>query len=216
MAGKAQDPVPRFEAKVDRQEGGCWVWVGALNNGGYGRFRVDNREVLAHRWSYEHFVGEIPDGLHIDHLCRTTACVNPEHLEPVTHRENVLRGIAGERMRTGVCGRGHDLTDPEVGYTTAKGALGCRACNRELSNEGYHRRKASLVLLEVRDMNGHVRRCDAKCVRSTASRCTCICGGRHHGIGDEAAKALSPEELDVARRTLVLGEGEHVQLRIGA
>lgn len=70
----------------------CWVWTGAKQSAGYGALRVDGRVVLAHRHAYEQAVGPIPAGLQLDHLCRVTDCVNPEHLEPVTNRENVLRG----------------------------------------------------------------------------------------------------------------------------
>ena len=85
----------RFWAKVS---GGdvttCWEWQGSLRHGtGYGDFRVDTpRRELAHRWAYEHLRAEIPDHLEIDHLCRNRACVNPWHLEPVTHRVNMQRG----------------------------------------------------------------------------------------------------------------------------
>lgn len=74
---------------------GCWIWTAGVGNHGYGRLRKrvgDNTiEILAHRYSYERFVGPIPDGLTIDHLCRVRRCVNPMHLEPVTRAENTLR-----------------------------------------------------------------------------------------------------------------------------
>lgn len=86
------DPERRFWAKVDKS-GGCWVWTGACNSDGYGNFLFEGANWRAHRWSYERLVGPIPDGLVIDHLCCVTRCVNPAHLEPVTHLENVRRGI---------------------------------------------------------------------------------------------------------------------------
>jgi hypothetical protein len=73
---------------------GCWLWVGSLR-GGYGRVRFNGKLVEAHRLSYEHHVGKIPDGLVIDHLCRNRSCINPEHLEVVTEAENIRRGNQG-------------------------------------------------------------------------------------------------------------------------
>lgn len=86
-------PIQRFWAKVDLPSGdGCWAWTAGSTTEGYGRLWVDGRFVYPHRFSYEHFIGPIPDGHDIDHLCRNHACVRPDHLEPVTRRENLLRG----------------------------------------------------------------------------------------------------------------------------
>ncbi|WP_338185886.1 HNH endonuclease signature motif containing protein [Jatrophihabitans sp.] len=89
------DDEARFLQYVD-QSGPCWTWTGVRHRTrGYGRFYVGGRGgryVQAHRWSYEHFVGPIPDGLEIDHLCAVTSCVNPAHLEAVTPDENKRRG----------------------------------------------------------------------------------------------------------------------------
>lgn len=84
----------RLMAYVERTDAGCWRWTGRLSSAGYGETSGERHgvKVLAHRVSYETFVGPIPDGLHIDHLCRNRACINPEHLEPVTLQENLRRG----------------------------------------------------------------------------------------------------------------------------
>lgn len=85
----------RFWAKVDRRDGGdCWPWLGTTTSTGYGLFGVprEDRTVGAHRYAYELVVGPIPTGLELDHLCRVRNCVNPAHLEPVTHAENLRRG----------------------------------------------------------------------------------------------------------------------------
>jgi hypothetical protein len=103
----AQDEAARFWSKVTKSPNpdGCWTWTGARTTDGYGRFSITvepgrYRHVKAHRWSYEHTIGPIPDGLTIDHhdqRCRNRACVNPDHLEPVTRTENIRRAAAHRR-----------------------------------------------------------------------------------------------------------------------
>lgn len=109
-------PEQRFWPKVDATAT-CWLWTASLDSSGYGIFHVDGRMLKAHRWAYEHFRGPIPKGLHIDHLCRRRACVNPAHLEPVSHQENM------RRARRTHCRRGHELT-PENTYIIRT----CKAC----------------------------------------------------------------------------------------
>ena len=86
--------------KVHITPNGCHQWTAYCGENGYGRFYLDGRGLLAHRWSYERHVGPIPHGLQIDHLCRNRGCVNPEHLEPVTPSENVRRGTAPNLARS--------------------------------------------------------------------------------------------------------------------
>jgi hypothetical protein len=91
----------RFWARVDVAD--CWVWTGARTDGGYGSYRYSNdpnvSAALAHRWSWQHLVGAIPADLELDHVCRNRACVNPDHLEPVTGSVNVRRGAGVARAR---------------------------------------------------------------------------------------------------------------------
>ena len=92
------DPLENFMAKINLGGGAdyCWIWEAAKVRG-YGAIRVKGRTTYAHRFAYEQLVGPIPDGLELDHLCRIPACCNPAHLEPVTHAENVRRGITSRR-----------------------------------------------------------------------------------------------------------------------
>lgn len=92
------DLASRFWLRVHKTDD-CWLWTSTLRRG-YGRFWIaPGRFVPAHRFAYELLVGPIPEGLELDHLCRNPACVNPAHLDPVTHRENVRRGKRGATWR---------------------------------------------------------------------------------------------------------------------
>lgn len=111
VAARESPPHERFWFYVYRGDG-CWLWRGALTGSGYGLFFNGRRSVGAHRFSYELHNGAIPDGLHLDHLCRTPACVNPAHLEPVTSQINTLRGVgpSAENAVKTHCPRGHKYT----------------------------------------------------------------------------------------------------------
>lgn len=90
---------------------------------------MEQRLLYAHRASYEMFVGPIPEGLHLDHLCRVTLCVRPGHLEPVTLRENTLRGRAGDYQRAKThCPSGHEYTEENM-FNSPKGHRICKPCN---------------------------------------------------------------------------------------
>lgn len=128
--GKRQPLHERLFAHSELAPDGCRVWTGYRTPDGYGRMTVNGATQGAHRVAYELFVGAIPKGLVIDHLCRNRACVNPLHLEVVTNRENILRGEghAAQNARKTHCIRGHDLTDPKNTYTW--GTRECRLCAR--------------------------------------------------------------------------------------
>lgn len=135
-------PAQRFFAKVDRTDS-CWLWTGALQPEGYGRFAPGDtlRRSLAHRWSYEFHVGPIPEGLTIDHLCRVRACVNPAHLEPVTLEENARRG--NRNVDKPRCIRGHEFT-PENTYSppSRPQIRDCKTC-RQVRRVEYRARRAA-------------------------------------------------------------------------
>lgn len=90
-----QQTIPaRFAEKIVVTESGCWAWQGEMNRNGYGRVRIKGRRMMVHRVLYERLVAPIREGLLLDHLCRNRNCCNPQHMEPVTPRENTLRGEA--------------------------------------------------------------------------------------------------------------------------
>ena len=94
------DSDKRFHATLIKDPGGCWLWPGHASRGGYVRASFDGVRWLVHRWAYQRFVASIPDGLVVDHLCRVRNCVNPEHLEAVTHKENIRRSLPQRGPRT--------------------------------------------------------------------------------------------------------------------
>ena len=136
-----------FWAKV-QPTGFCWDWIARTTKDGYGLFHVDRfgHTRVAHRIAYTLLVGEIPEGLELDHLCRNKACVNPDHLEPVTQQVNRDRVpfvnlpgglppwvVSGKNV-TGFCKHGHEYTDENT-YVYPDGRTECRTCKRG------HRRK---------------------------------------------------------------------------
>ena len=138
------DPLVRFNARLRiDSDTGCWVWFGGRTSRGYGHFRVDGRYATTHRWAYEHLVGPIPEGLEIDHLCRNHSCANPAHLEPVTHKENVLRGRAPTAINAAKthCTRGHEFVPSNIIWRDGRH---CKACRR-VDNREYMRRVRAAV-----------------------------------------------------------------------
>lgn len=142
-----RDPVVRFWSKVNKTDG-CWLWTGATDGDGrYGAFQYEGRVQRAHRVAYMLTVGPIPDGMTLDHLCRTTLCVRPDHLDPVTHRTNVLRGeapSAANALKTH-CPKGHAYDEANT-YIQATGGRMCKTCAREkgaAAQRRYRERKRS-------------------------------------------------------------------------
>ncbi len=120
----------------------CIEWLGPTING-YGRFCNRGRRVMAHRWAYESEVGPVPDGMELDHLCRNRGCVNHDHLEPVTARENVRRGIGptADNARKTHCPRGHLLSGSNLvpSLLNKTGRRSCLECTRRQAREGKRR-----------------------------------------------------------------------------
>lgn len=117
----------RFWAKVNKTAS-CFEWTAYRNADGYGIFAG----VGAHLWAYRHFIGPVPDGCELDHLCSNRACVRLDHLDPVPHRENVLRGngLAAQQARQTHCKHGHEFT-PENTRVRANRKRDCLTCERE-------------------------------------------------------------------------------------
>ena len=137
----------RFWSKVNR--GGlneCWEWSAGVGWNQYGRFWCNGKTLKAHRVSYEMLVGPIPKGLTIDHLCSNPRCVNPAHMEPVTMRENVMRGDtpAARNASKTSCVNGHPFDETNT-YITSLGNRFCRACNKERSRRYRSYKKEQLA-----------------------------------------------------------------------
>src|SRR3990167_1867066 len=123
----------RFWSKVMKQDNGCWIWIGCKVRGGYGRFAMTQkiRNKMAHRISYEDLIGEIKTNLELDHLYRNPSCVNPNHLEQVTSRENTLRSPiarAALNARKVRCLNGHLFNKKNTYYVNNRNIRMCRVC----------------------------------------------------------------------------------------
>lgn len=124
--------------------GNCWEWESGIDRLGYGSFKVSGLKTISksHTISYLHFVGDVPDGLELDHLCRNRSCCNPAHLEPVTHRENMRRGNAARTY----CPNGHAFTTENT-VISSKGWKMCLDCKpiSEAKRKARHARKAKVA-----------------------------------------------------------------------
>lgn len=137
-----------FVAKTRLTAAGCWEWGGRRTSKGYGALKVERRETRAHRLAFEMFVGPIPDGLEIDHLCRNRACVNPDHLEAVDHHTNLLRGdtLAHRHAIAVSCPFGHPYDEENTVIVRRADPSRpverrCRACKRRRDREQYRKRQ---------------------------------------------------------------------------
>lgn len=127
------------DSYIPEPNSGCWIWTKKLHRAGYGLLNIKGprgwKWKYAHRYAYETSVGPVPEGLELDHKCRNRCCVNPAHLEPVTHQENCRRGDAGKpsaeqkRLLTH-CINGHEFSTENTFIYLGKYRM-CRACGRE-------------------------------------------------------------------------------------
>ncbi len=127
----------QFWSRVDAS-GDCWLWTGGRGSEGYGTFYWQGKTRLAHRLVYQILVGVIPPTMQIDHLCRVRYCVNPDHMQIVTHRENILRGVGPTAKASQVthCPKGHpyDKANTRIRW---QGWRACRACKRIADQHRY-------------------------------------------------------------------------------
>ena len=131
----------RFVAKIAFTDT-CWLWQGGRKTKYYGGFVLyQYSNMFAHRWAYLYWVGCIPKGLVIDHLCRVRMCVNPDHLRAVTHRENLLCGVGAPAQNAAKthCKRGHPFSGENLRLKPHHGRLTrtCRICSRMNAKEHY-------------------------------------------------------------------------------
>lgn len=161
------------------QIGDCWQWRGPKNATGYGRWSRWNasrggQTVLVHRIAYTLLVGEIPPGLVIDHLCRNTLCLNPDHLDPVTDRVNLLRGESpsAKAARATHCPQGHPLSGDNM--RVYSGARVCLTCKKDKDRRGKAAmRERNRIITEcttcgasLRGMRSDARFCGIPCKRN--------------------------------------------------
>lgn len=151
--------IDRFEAKAyPEPNSGCWLWTGAVNERGYGQIRINGKTVAAHRTSYQIYVGNIPNGLQIDHLCKNPSCVNPQHLEPVSAQENVRRSTSGQvtaalqRKKTH-CPKGHPYYGDNLYIHPENKSRSCKTCIRDghakLRQDRAHTRNMMLERIQI-------------------------------------------------------------------
>lgn len=133
------DPRNRFESKIfPEPNSGCWLWTGYVKPDGYGRFSLRCRQIPAHRFSYTLYVGNIPNGLEIDHICKVRCCVNPNHLRLVTREENMAF-----RTQRSHCDNGHPFSEENTYLRPGTNGRQCRTCTRIWNNLSAKRRRSA-------------------------------------------------------------------------
>lgn len=142
-------PLPKDEKRFKTKyikHGDCWIWIGSFNGKkGYGKMLLRGKLELAHRISYSWYRGHIPTGMTIDHMCNNKACVNPEHLEVATQKDNNLRGnsLTAKNKRKTHCARGHEFTEDNVKIIIRRTSTRrvCKKCHRQNVRATKRRRR---------------------------------------------------------------------------
>lgn len=138
----------RIQARSVERDG-CWEWTGSVGSKGYGLIRLGRVQTgtrstyRVHRVAYQILVTELPVGLELDHLCRNRRCWNPDHLDPVPHKENVLRGVSPSAFHAQAthCPRGHPYDEANTYIIPSSGGRACRICKREANRVAQRGRK---------------------------------------------------------------------------
>ncbi len=143
LKATSKTPEDKFEERyIPEPNSGCWLWLGTLDGKGYGVLSVNRRNVYAHRFSYVKKYGPIPKGKELDHKCRNTYCCNPDHVEAVTHRENMLRSeitLGGRHIRRTHCPKGHEYSKENT-YIDPLNTRFCKICRRAFDKKRGHAR----------------------------------------------------------------------------
>lgn len=134
VALSASQKFEKFAVQGNDDE--CWEWNGYKNPGGYALIRFSKYNIRAHRYAFETYIGPIPEGLVLDHICRNRGCVNPHHVRPMTRVENMLIGTRSNQNKGKThCIRGHEFTPENT--IVSNGKRGCRICKIEYSRRVY-------------------------------------------------------------------------------
>ena len=139
-----RDPIMLFMSHVEIASDGCWNWTASVDHYGYGQFTLAGKKMGAHRAGWLLAIGPIEPSMQLDHLCRNRRCVNPDHLEPVTCRENLLRGdtLAARNHRKTECSHGHRFVDENIIWKSSGGNRKYRVC-KECARLDSARRRAN-------------------------------------------------------------------------
>ncbi len=128
---RSRNSPEKILARLVPGENGCLIWPGTKHRLGYGKTKIAHKDVFVHRIVFEHVRGAVGEGLVLDHICRNRLCANPDHLEPVTAQENILRGegLPAQNARKTHCRRGHAFEGDNV-RLDSKGSRECCECKR--------------------------------------------------------------------------------------